>query len=231
MALKANRTGTVMGNQGVATAPNAPAPVPTASAPAPTVPAPVPTATHTPAPTVPAPVPATKTPAVAGGTTKAILEMNQGVLDFGDDVNFGGNWVAMDGTNFLYKASGEETPTIDVVITRGERYYQWVDESDQENKVYHKAPYKVDDRYSERIDITWEEVNNETGDMEEFTMSLPTSSAISFKNYVKMLSTKHGKGVNAVVTRLSISRQTRRGSTDRYSRCEFSVVERTEPQA
>lgn len=170
--------------------------------------------------TAPATTPAvqnTQAPAVNNNPNQ-MADINAGILDNIDDLNIGGNYVTMDGSEFLYKASEETAPTIDAVITYGKRFYQWYDE---DNQKYHNSDTKLDDRYKMKFEIRWfEEVD---GEPQEHIMTLPTSSAMSFINYVKGLA-KQGIGVGQVVTRMSISRQHNKELNIRYSRTEFENV-------
>lgn len=160
------------------------------------------------------------TPAVSKGNVTA--DLNAGILDNIDDLNGGGSYVTVDGTDFLFKDDNTTAKEIDIIVSYGKRYYQWVDESDPENKVYHDSDTKLDNRYKLKFEIKWvEEVD---GEPKEYTMSLSTTSAIQFVNYIQGLA-KKGYGVGSVVTRLSISRHQRQGSNDRYSRVDFAFVE------
>lgn len=159
----------------------------------------------------------TQAPAVSNNPNQ-MASVNAGILDNIDDLNVGGNYVTMDGSEFLYKASEETAPTIDAVITYGKRFYQWYDE---DNQKYHNSDTKLDDRYKMKFEIRWfEEVD---GEPQEHIMTLPTSSAMSFINYVKALA-KQGIGVGQVVTQMSISRQHNKELNIRYSRTEFENV-------
>jgi hypothetical protein len=89
------------------------------------------------------------------------------------------------------------------------------------DKVFHNSDTKLDNRYKLKFEIKWDE--EEDGDVKEYTMSLSTTSAIQFINYVQGLA-KQGIGVGQVVTKMTISRQKRQGSNDRYSRAEFENV-------
>lgn len=147
-----------------------------------------------------------------------MTDMNAGILDNIDDMDIGGNYVTMDGSEFLYKAAQETAPTIDAVITYGKRFYQWYDE---ENQQYHNSDTKLDDRYKLKFEVRWNE--DVDGESQEHIMSLPTASAMNFISYVKALS-KKGFGVGQVVTRFSISRQHNKDLNIRYSRTEFEMV-------
>lgn len=149
-----------------------------------------------------------------------IADMNDGILDNIDGMEIGGNYVTMDGSEFLFKASNETAKEIDIVVTYGKRFYQWFDEDNQQ---YHNSDSKLDDRYKMKFEIRWEEEVD--GEPTEFIMTLPTSSAMNFINYVKTLA-QQGLRINQVVTRLSISRQVAKSDNKiRYSRTEFEKVE------
>jgi len=161
-------------------------------------------------------------PAVSGNAT---ADLNMGILENIEDMSGGGNYVTVDGSDFLYKDSNGTTPEIELVVTYGKRYYQWVDESDPENKVYHDSDTKLDNRYKLKFEIKWiEEVD---GEPKEYTLSLSTTSAIQFVNYVQSLA-KQGLGVGNVITKATISRHQRKGSNDRYSRVDFQFVEQVQ---
>lgn len=170
--------------------------------------------------------PVTNTPAVrkttAPATNKgnaALQDLNAGILDNIEDIGSGGNYVTMDGSNFLYKASQEQASEIEAVITYGKRFYQWYDE---ENERYNNSDTKLDDRYKLKFEIRWfEEVEEEPI---EHIMSLPTASSMRFIDYVRDLAKNKGVGVGQVVTKMTVSRQKRQGSNDRYSRTEFEMV-------
>lgn len=161
-------------------------------------------------------VPQSNTPARVSGT--AIADMNAGVLDNIEDLSMGGNYVTVDGSDFLYKDTSETAKEIDIVVSYGKRFYQWFDE---ENQQHHNSDTKLDNRYRLKFEIKWFE--DRDGEPVEYTLTLATTSAISFINYIQEL-TKQGLRVNQVVTRMTISRQTRQGSNDRYSRVEFQTL-------
>lgn len=181
------------------------------------------TQTQQQAPTQRQQVPAQRTqasaPAVATGN--ALADLNAGILENVEDLTGGGNYVTIDGESFLYKDSNETASEIELVVSAGKRFYQYVDESDPENKQYHNSDEKLDNRYKLKFEIKWmEEVD---GEPKEYIMTLSTTSAIQFINYVTGLA-KQGKGVGQVVTRLSISRQVSQDGKNRYSRVEFEYV-------
>lgn len=164
---------------------------------------------------------APQAPATRGGNS-AMVDLNAGILEGIEDMNTG-NYVAVDGSKFVYKSAEEEVDYIDMQVTYGKRFYQWVDESDPDRKVFNNADTKLDDRYKFKFEIRWNEEREEE-QLTEFTMSLSTTSAMNFVEYVKGLA-KAGKGVGAVITRMTISRQKRQGSTDKYSRVEFEAFD------
>ena len=162
--------------------------------------------------------PAPKAPAappVHTGNVSAVAQVNAGVLEGFEDLSGGGNYVTVDGTDFLYKDTNETAKEIEMVIASGKRFYQWVDESDPENKVFHDSPTKLDNRYKLKVEIRWYE--EEDGEEKEYIMSLSTTSSIQFINYIQALA-KQGKGVGNVVTKATISRQQRKGHTDKSDR-------------
>lgn len=169
--------------------------------------------------------PATRTagtpavPANRGGNVMA--DMNAGILENIDDMNIGGNYVTMDGSEFLYKNTQETAKEIDIVVSYGKRFYQWFDEA---NNQYHNSETKLDDRYKMKFEIRWLEQGEDGDEPTEYTMTLPTASAMNFVNYVKSLAT-NGYRINQVITRLSISRQVAQSDSKiRYSRTEFENV-------
>lgn len=173
---------------------------------------------HAPANNVPAQRQASA-PAVKNGGN-AMADMNAGILDNIDDLNVGGNYVTIDGSEFLYKDTNEVSKEIDLVVSFGKRFYQWYDE---DNEQYHNSDTKLDDRYRMKFEIRWLESQGEDEEPKEYIMSLPTASAMSFLTYVKALANK-GYGVGQVITRMTISRQQRKGTNDRYSRAEFEMI-------
>lgn len=168
---------------------------------------------ETPANNVPAQAPQAQAPARSGGNQ--IADVNAGVLDNVDDMDIGGNYVTMDGSEFLYKNSNETATEIDIVVTYGKRFYQWYDEDNQQ---YHNSDQKLDDRYKMKFEIRWQE--DEDGEATEYIMTLPTASAMNFVSYVKGLA-KNGLRINQVMTRLTISRQKSQDGQFRFSRTEF----------
>jgi hypothetical protein len=153
----------------------------------------------------------------------ALANLNAGILEGIDDLGGTGNYVTVDGTNLLYKASNEEATHIDMVIHYGKRFYQWVDETDPQSKKFHNADTKLDSRYKLKFEIKWYE---DRGDEEptEFTHTCSTTSAMNFIEYVKALAAK-GLGVNQVVTRVTASRQVSQDGKNRYSRAEFEAFD------
>jgi hypothetical protein len=188
------------------------APAPQAAAPAAQA-APAPQAA---APVVPA---ASGVPVVSGGASVAAL--NEGILDNVEGIGQVGNYVTVDGSQFLYKSSNRRADYLDICVHYGKRFYQWVDESNPSAKVYHNSDEKIDDRYKLKFEIRWYE-QGEDGEPVEYTMSLSTTSSIQFINYVKNLA-KAGLGVGQVWTRMTISRHNRPNSSERYSRVDFEA--------
>lgn len=182
--------------------------------------------------TTPAPEPqvtaqVNQVPAVQGNgavvVPGTVQDLNAGILDNIDGMGNTGNFVTMDGSNFLFKADNTEAPSIDLIVTYGKRYYQWVEENG-ESKTYHDSDVKLDDRYRLKFEMHWLEDGATEGDEPlEMQFHLPTASAMRFINYVTQLS-KAGFGVGSVVTQATISRQTRTGTSDRYSRTEFTMI-------
>lgn len=162
-------------------------------------------------------------PPASVGKVSQVAEMNAGILEGFEDLSGGGNYVTVDGTDFLYKDSNETASELEIIVAAGKRYYQWVDESDPENKVFHDSPTKLDNRYKLKVEIRWFE-EQDGGENVEYIMNLSTTSSIQFINYVQDLA-KKGKGVGSVVSKMTISRHQRKGSTDRYSRVDFAFVE------
>jgi hypothetical protein len=158
---------------------------------------------------------------VAAAPEGSIENLNAGILDNIDGLGNGGNFVTMDGSEFLYKATDERLKEIDLIVNYGKRYYQWVEE-DGESKIFHNSDAKLDDRYKFKFEIHWEE-EPEEGQIKEMQFHMPTASAMRFVDYVKELA-KNGFGIGQVVTRLSISRQIQKNSQNRYSRAEFTMV-------
>lgn len=171
--------------------------------------------------------PVNQVPAVQGSgavvVPGTVQDLNAGILDNIDGMGNAGNFVTMDGSNFLFKADNTEAPSIDLIVTYGKRYYQWVEENG-ESKTYHDSDVKLDDRYRLKFEMHWLEDSAVEGDEPlEMQFHLPTASAMRFISYVTQLS-KAGFGVGSVVTQATISRQTRTGTTDRYSRTEFTMI-------
>ena len=190
---------------------------------APPVQTPPPVVNQTPAQTPPV----ANAPAVQGNGALAVAgtvqDLNAGILDNIENLGSTGNFVTMDGSEFLYKTDNTVAPNIDLVVTYGKRYYQWVEEIG-EQKIYHDSDTKLDDRYRLKFELHWLEDGPE-GSTEPLEMQfhLPTASSMRFIDYVGQLA-KAGFGIGSVVTRATISRQVRQGSTDRYSRAEFTMV-------
>ncbi len=207
-----------------ATRPNAntgaAAPAANTGAAAPT-PAATPTPAVTPAPTQNAGTSSNAVVAQTGNSAVAVQNLNSGILENIEGLGNAGNYVTMDGTNFLYKATEQVVDFIDIIVKYGKRYYQWVEE-DGENKIFHNSDTKLDDRYKLRFEIHWDEEVSE-GEISEAQFHMPTASAMRFIDYVKDLA-KAGYGIGNVVTRMTISRQVQKGSTNRYSRAEFTMV-------
>lgn len=149
-------------------------------------------------------------PAVNNPNQMAIV--NDGILDNIEDMNIGGSYVTVDGSEFLFKATDERVNELDIVVSYGKRFYQYYDEAEGQ---YHNADTKLDDRYKLKFEIRWVD---EEGT--EHIMTLPTSSAMNFITYVKQLA-QQGFSVGAVVTRLTVSRQQSQDGKYRYSRVEF----------
>lgn len=157
--------------------------------------------------------------AVASPSTRApkASEVNAGILDNIDDMDTGGNYVTIDGSEFLYKATQETAREIDCVIHYGKRFYQWYDEA---NNQYHNSDTKLDDRYRLKFEIRWNE-GGEDDEVVEHIMTLPTASAMRFIDYVNKLA-RESVAINEIVTRMSISRQVNtKDKSIRYSRVEF----------
>lgn len=158
-----------------------------------------------------------------------VQDLNAGILDNIEGMGNAGNFVTMDGSEFLYKSDNTVVNSIDLVVIYGKRYYQWVEEIG-DSKTYHDSDVKLDDRYRLKFEIHWLEDGAEAGD-EPITMQfhLPTASAMRFIDYVGQLS-KAGFGIASVVTRVTISRQVQKGKENRYSRAEFTMVGIVDPE-
>lgn len=166
-------------------------------------------------------VPAQRQTSAPATTGNQLADLNAGILENVEDLTGGGNYVTVDGQEFLYKDSNETTPEIEIVVAGGKRFYQWVDETDPDNKQYHNSDTKLDNRYKLKFELRWyEEVD---GEALEYIMSLGTTSAIQFINYVQALA-KQGKGVGQVVTKMTLSRQVSKDGKNRYSRVEFANI-------
>jgi hypothetical protein len=152
-----------------------------------------------------------------------VSNLNAGILEGVDDLGGSGNYVTVDGTNFLYKSTNETPEYIDLVVAYGKRFYQWVDESNPERKVFNNSDAKLDDRYKLKFEIKWFE-DREEAEATEFTQTLSTTSAMNFIDYLKKLAAG-GLGVGQVVTRLSVSRQQSRDGKNRYSRVEMEALD------
>jgi len=169
-------------------------------------------------------VPAVAPQATAVGTPvkpNELAQMNAGVLEGIDDLGVGGNYVTVDGTQFLYKSSNTLVDYIDIVVSYGKRFYQWVDESG-ENKVFHNSDTKLDDRYKLKFEIRWFEQGEDDEEPTEYIQTLSTTSAMNFIDYIKKLA-QAGYGVGQVITRMTVSRQTSKDGKNRYSRVEFEA--------
>lgn len=150
-----------------------------------------------------------------------VASLNAGVLENVDGVGNIGNYVIVDGSDFLYKSSDRKAQYLDVNIHYGKRFYQWVDETNPNAKQYHNSDTKLDDRYKLKMEIRWYEPG-EDNEPVEYIMSLSTTSSIQFLDFVKKLA-KAGLGVGQVWTRMTISRHNRPNSTERYSRVDFEA--------
>ena len=157
-------------------------------------------------------------------TPGGVVDMNKDIFENIDGLDFVGNFVGMDGESFVYRGTNPErrVRNITCYVSGGKRFYQWVDESDPASKQFHSSDTKVDDRYKLRFDVKWNEQASEDEEPKEYTMTLPTSSAMNFINFLKDLS-KKGYGIGQILLRMSISRQTQQGTTNKYSRCEFEA--------
>lgn len=152
-----------------------------------------------------------------------LANLNAGILEGIDDLGSSGNYVTVDGTQFLYKASNETVDFIDIVVSYGKRFYQWVDESDPNAKKFHNADTKLDSNYKLKFEIKWFEDKGEE-EPTEFTQTLSTTSSMNFIDYIKGLASK-GLGIGSVVTRLTVSRQVSKDGKNRYSRVEMEAFD------
>lgn len=133
-----------------------------------------------------------------------------------------GNYVSVDGSDFLYKATNTAVQSIDIVVSYGKRFYQWVDETNPAAKVFNNSDTKLNDNYKLKFEIRWLEQGEEEGDEAvEYTMSLSTTSAMQFIDYVKKLANA-GMGIGQVWSRMTISRHENK-QKDRYSRVDFEA--------
>jgi hypothetical protein len=148
--------------------------------------------------------------------------MNAGVLENIDGMGNTGNFVSVDGSDFLYKGTNTTATNIDIVVSYGKRFYQWVDETNPDAKVFNNSDTKLNDNYKLKFEVRWLEQGEEEGDEPvEYTISLSTTSAMQFIDYVKNL-LKAGLGVSQVWTRMTISRHENKVK-DRYSRVDFEA--------
>lgn len=161
--------------------------------------------------------PAPPAPKVNAG---ALAKMNDGVLDNIDDIG-GGNFVAVDGNQFLYKASNEVVDHLDIVVSYGKRFYQFVDE-DGDNKTFHNSDTKIDNRYKLKFELRWLEDGEDGEEPTEYTMTLSTTSSMQFIDFIKKLAAA-GYGIAQVIVRMTISRQVSKDGKNRYSRVEFEA--------
>ena len=169
-----------------------------------------------------APVKQPTAPVHVSAAGAVMQDLNAGILDNIDGMGNTGNYVSMDGSEFLYKSTEARVNYIDLIVNYGKRYYQFVDDSDPDNKVFNNSDTKLADRYKLKFEIHWEEEVTE-GEVIEPEFHLPTASAMRFIDYVKELA-KAGYGIGQVVTRMTISRQVQKNSTNRYSRAEFTML-------
>ena len=165
--------------------------------------------------------PASPAPVVNNNISEQIANLSGDVLGNIDGMGNAGNFVSMDGSDFIYKSLEITVPTIDLIVMSGKRYYQWVEEL-ADSKTFHDSDVKIDDRYKLKFEIHWEEESSE-GEVITPQFHMPTASAMRFIDYVKTLA-KEGYGIGHVVTRMSVSRQVQKGTTNRYSRAEFTMI-------
>lgn len=160
-------------------------------------------------------------------------EMNAGVLDNIDDVDDMGCFIKVDGESFVIpdgSDNGLRTREIQSIISYGKKFYQWVDETDPENKVFHNEDIKLNENYKMKFELRFMldlSAEDTEGEPKEFTLTLSPTSAFNFISYFQKLK-KLGFGVGNVVTRFTISRQTRTGTKDKYSRVEFEGFRTTD---
>lgn len=159
--------------------------------------------------------------APTGNMSAQISNLNGNVLENIDGLGNAGNFVSMDGSEFFYKSADTRVSFIDLIVKSGKRYYQWVEENGDQ-KTFHDSEAKLNDLYKLKFEIHWEEEAIE-GEITEPQFHMPTASSMRFIDYVKELA-KAGYGIGNVVTRLTISRQVQKNSTNRYSRAEFTMI-------
>lgn len=128
----------------------------------------------------------------------------------------------MDGSDFYIKSTETRVRELTVVISYARQYYRWYD---QDNKKWHEAPNKIDDRYSLACELKWYDWVDGEEEPKEFTMTISTTSAIQFREYVGKLR-DGGIRVNGIWTRMGIDRLERidpkTGEKQRYSRVNFN---------
>jgi hypothetical protein len=166
------------------------------------------------------PVVATTAKSVAVAKHATVVDLNSGILEGMEDIG-GGNYVSLDGAQFLYKSRNENVDEIDMIVAFGKKFYQYVDDTDPDNKRYHNSDTKLDDRYKLKFELRWMEADEED-ESTEYTMTLSTTSAMNCIDYVKRLAGA-GYGVGQVITQMTTSRQSSRDGKNRYYRVEFEA--------
>ena len=166
----------------------------------------------------------------------AVVDLNVGVLD-GMEGMGDSNRVGIDGTEFEYKATGERKNSIQMIVSYGRRIYQYWSEDKQlcesydgkvstDNYVCATCDQKRNKNCKFKFEIRWLENNPETGEPQELIMTLPTTSAIAFVNYVKELA-KENLGVGQVLTEMTLKR-VENEAKQKYSIIEFSALSEVE---
>lgn len=173
---------------------------------------------------VPMQAPAVVRPNLPAQPAGKISDLNAGILEGMEGLGESA-FIKVDGESFVIpdgSDTGLRTREIRAIISYGKRFYQWVDERDPNNKVFHDSDTKLNEDYKLKFLLKFGVTMDDTDDADakEVQLSLSTTSAINFIEYVKKLA-KAGYGVGNVVTQFSISRQTRQGTKDKYSRVEF----------
>lgn len=158
-------------------------------------------------------------PAQLGDKAPSVAQMNAGVLEGVDNLSTG-NYVKIDGESIVLP-DGQRLREIDILVSYGKKDYKFVDESDPANKRYFKSDTKLNDNYKLNFTLIWW-MEDENGEAQELQLSLSETSAINFIEYLKKL-TKAGYGVNQVVTKITVSRESNPGKGWVWSKAQFQA--------